>query len=96
MRIPKELIIAGHTIKIEYKEGLVADGKECWGVYEDSKHTIFLRRGMDKTRHQEILLHEILHVIEQVYVLSGLNEKNIKILGVEILAAIRNNKLKFK
>lgn len=93
MKIPKQITLCGHTIKIEYRKGLVVDGTECWGVYDDEKHTIYLKEGMDKTREMEIFLHEAIHAIGEIHVLS-FSEKTVKILGIEILGLIRNNKIK--
>lgn len=92
MRLPKVVSICGHDIKIVYKKKLFVDGQACWGVYEDSKHTIYLVQGMDKTRKLEIFLHEALHAIEHIYMLS-LSEKIVKVLAIEILALVRNNKI---
>jgi kynurenine formamidase len=93
MSVPRKLTIAGHTIKITHKKGLVVGSTEAWGAYEDSSHTIYLRTGMDKTRKAEILLHECIHAIDHIHVL-GLSEKAVKILGIEILALLKNNKIK--
>lgn len=93
--MPKVLRIAGHDVKVQYKTGLNVDGTECWGIYDDNKHVIYLKRGMERTRKLEILLHEAIHAIDHIHVL-GLSEKAVKILGVEILALIRNNKMNLK
>jgi hypothetical protein len=92
MKIPKQLNIAGHTINVVHKDGLIFESQECWGLYDDDKHTIYLKKGMEKTRKMEILLHEALHAIDHIHVLN-LSEKAVKTLGVEILALIRNNRI---
>ena len=94
MRIPKEIIISGHTVKIEHVRDLKLNGEDCWGIYDDDKHVIYLKTGMDKTRKMEVLLHECLHAIEHIEGLKS-NEKTIDILGRGLLALIRNNKLNF-
>lgn len=93
MSVPKKLTIAGHQVTVKHKKGLVLNNQQCWGVYDDEKHEIYLRTGMDKTRKSEILLHECIHAIDHIHVL-GLSEKAVKILGVEILALLKNNKIK--
>lgn len=93
MRLPKKITIAGHEIKVGYKKGLVVDGKEAWGVYDDGKHEIYLRIGMDKTRKKEIFIHECIHAIDHIHLL-GLSEKAVKILAIELLALTKNNKVK--
>lgn len=95
MNLPKVIKVCGHDIHIKYKKGLNVDGIEAWGVYDDAKATIWLRMGMDRTRKMEILLHELIHAIDHIQVLN-LSEKAVKALGVEVLAVIRNNKLKIK
>ena len=93
MKVPRKISIAGHEIAIKHKKGLSINGQEAWGIWDDDKHIIYLRFGMDKTRKQEILIHEIIHAIDHIHVLN-LSERVVKILGVEIVAVIRNNNLK--
>ena len=95
MRLPKKLTIAGHTITVEYRKKLFMDNHECWGIYDDGKHKIYLAMKMDPTRKAEILLHEAIHAISDIHLLH-LSEKAVKILGIEVLALIRNNKLNFQ
>lgn len=90
MRIPKVLTVCGQAIQVRYRKGLVVDGQEAWGCYDSDKHVIWLRQGMEKTRRMEILLHEVVHAVESIHTLN-LPEKAVKILGVEMLAFIRNN-----
>ena len=92
MRLPKKLVIAGHVIKIKYARGLVNGEHDCWGVYNDTTHTIYLKTGMDRTRKEEILLHECIHAIEHIHALS-ISEKAVKILAIEILGMLRNNQV---
>ena len=94
MKTPNTLQICGHTIKIEYRDGLVVGGDECWGVYDDDKHTIYLKIGMSETRKMEILLHECIHAIAEIHNLN-LSEKAVKILAIALLALIRDNKIDF-
>lgn len=88
MRLPKQVVIAGHVIKVKYRRGVMP----CWGTYDDTKRTIELQSGMDSSRKAEIFLHECIHAIEHIHVLN-LSEKAIKILGVEIIAMLRNNRI---
>ncbi len=93
LRLPKQIVIAGHIIKIKYARGLVNGETDCWGLYNDATHTIYLKKGMDQSRKAEIFLHECIHAIEHVHVLN-VGEKAVKLLGVEIMALLRNNKIK--
>jgi hypothetical protein len=95
MKIPKVLSICGHDIKVVIKPGeLKVDGSPVWGWYDDKNHTICLNKGMAKTRQMEVLLHEAIHAVSSIHCLA-LTEKQVKLLGIEILALIRNNKLDF-
>lgn len=95
MRIPKVLRVCGHDINVVIKPGdLTLEGSPVWGWYDDKNHTICLNKGMAKTRQMEVILHELIHAISSIHCL-GLSEKQVKLLGVEILAVIRNNKLNF-
>ena len=96
MRLPKnQVVIAGHTIPILYKEVLKFDGADSWGYYDDNKHTIYLKKGMDKNHRAEVLLHECIHAIEFIHNF-GLTEKAVNLLGIEILALIRNNNIDWR
>lgn len=92
MRLPKELTIAGHSVKIKYRKKLFLDNHECWGLYDSEKNIIYLRLGMESTQKMEIVIHEAIHSISDIHLLN-LSEKAVKILGIEILGLIRNNKL---
>lgn len=95
MKVPKILKICGHDIEVETSKGdLTLEGGEIWGYYDDDKHLIKIAPNMVSTRKMEVVLHEVIHAISAIHCL-GLTEKQVKILGVEILAVIRNNKLNF-
>lgn len=92
MRIPRQIIIAGHTIKIQYKKDMVLDGSPIWGLYDDDRHIIHLSTGMEKSRKMEVFLHECIHAIDHIHNL-GLTEKAVNLLGIELLAMMRNNNI---
>ena len=94
MKLPRTLSICGHSIKIKYRKKLFFNGSECWGVYDNNKAEIILRYGMSDTQKMEIILHEAIHAISDIHLLN-LSEKAVKILGIEILGLLRNNKLNF-
>jgi len=93
MRIPKTVVIAGHTITIKYKKEIIYNGSNCWGLYCDDKHIIYLKMGMEKSRKSEVFLHECIHAIEFIHNLK-LSEKSVNLLGIELFAFIRNNKIR--
>lgn len=94
MKYPKKIKICGHVFDIKYKKGLLLNGKECWGIYDEGTNTIWLVKGMTPTRKMEILLHESIHAIESI---QGLNlpESTVKQLGLGILSLIRDNNFDF-
>ena len=95
MNLPKTLIVAGHTITIKYKKKIFFEGKEVWAFYDDDHHIIYLTMGMDKTRKMEVFLHECIHAISFIHSLH-LSEKSVNLLGIELLALIRNNNIRLK
>lgn len=94
MRISKELTICGHKVNVKYKKNIVEEGSDCWGTWDNHKHEITLRLGMNSSQRAEVVLHEIIHAISDIHLLN-LSEKAVKNLGIELLAVIRNNRLNF-
>jgi hypothetical protein len=92
MRIPKQITVAGHSITVRFVKNLTDGDGEYWGCYDDEKGEIVLKSGMEESRLAEIFLHECIHAIECIHNLN-LNEKAVKILGIEILALLKNNKV---
>ena len=93
MKLPrKEVIIAGHTIKIVYRREMKLDSAPIWGLYDDNKHVISLATGMDESRKIETFLHECIHAIDHIHSLN-LTEKAVNLLGIELLALIKNNNI---
>lgn len=92
MRVPKKVHICGHEYAIVYKNSLSLDGREAWGMMDPNKNIIYLRKSMPTTRKMEILLHEMIHAIEDIYNLN-LSEIAVKQLALGVLSAIRDNKL---
>lgn len=94
MRIPKTLNICGHDYKIVWKDGLFEGNTECWGVCDSEKNIIYLRKGMNNSQQQEILLHECIHAIQAINNQRA-SEQSVKVLALALLALIKNNKLNF-
>jgi hypothetical protein len=92
MALPKKIIVAGHTVKIQYLKDMSLGETEIWGLYDDDRHIISLRTGMEESRKMEVFLHECIHAIDHIHGL-GLTEKAVNLLGIELLALIRNNKI---
>lgn len=93
MRVPKTVRVAGYDITVKYKQDLKLQGDDCWGTYDPHANTICLRKGMEKNRKAEIILHECIHAIDSIHLL-GLSEKAVRVLAIELIALVKNNKVK--
>jgi len=54
-----------------FSKNLVVSGEKCWGVTDFDKCTIFLGVNMYDETAQEVLLHEITHVLLEIVGLGG-------------------------
>jgi len=91
MKIPKTLRISGHDVKVNLKKDLARDernmGQSCLhGMYINIDATIL------KTMQESTLIHEILHVINELNNIE-LSEKQIIQLECGIYQIINDNKL---
>jgi len=94
MRVPKKVIISGHTFEIIYKKKLFCNNVDCWGMCDYKNHKIYLVRGLKPTHKMEIFLHECIHAIEDIHLIK-LPEVAVKNMAIGILGLIRNNKIDF-
>lgn len=98
MKIPRSIKIASHKVKIR----VVKNIKEPEGVlgYADLTHNLIVLRteyngqSLDESTKAEVLLHEIIHQVAQLYGIS-LTEKEVQQLGAGLLQVIRDNHLDF-
>jgi len=67
MHLPRTIHVSGYTVKIKYKNKLVADGVECFGYYDTQTKTIYLQKGLPPQSKKEYFLHEFLHFLEDIY-----------------------------
>jgi hypothetical protein len=102
MKIPKTLIIIGHTVKVILKEKVVLHGKQEAGVASFNDNKIFLATKADdgavdvcNSNLKETLLHECFHFIDEAMHLK-LTEHQILCLARGILALIKDNNLDFR
>jgi hypothetical protein len=99
MKVPKSIRIAGHEIKIVYKDSLSSDGTPCVGLAFLSQDRIELARtieGVPLSNDQlaTAFLHEALHIISTLHSLA-FNEKKVTALEVALYPFLHENKLKF-
>ena len=94
MKIPKKIMICGHTYTIEVKKEPSVDGEVVFGACYQKEQKIILSEGMCEERCKEVLLHECLHAIDEELRL-GLGEQVVNVLGLMLKDLIVNNKLDF-
>jgi hypothetical protein len=88
MKIPKSIRIAGHEIKIVYKDRLESAGTACVGLAFLSQDRIELARTcegvpLSKDQLATAFLHEALHIISTLHSLA-LNEKKVTSLELAL------------
>jgi hypothetical protein len=99
MKVPDNVRIAGHEIKIVYKDSLSSDGVPCVGLAYLSQDRIELARTIEgvplsKDQLATAFLHEALHIISTLHNLS-LNEKKITSLELALYQFLHDNKIRF-
>lgn len=82
MKLPKQVEIGGHLIKVTEVTGLASRHGEC-GSFQLSSLTIEIDKGLPDTLKEETLWHEIVEAINAIYELE-LPHRSIQILGVGI------------
>lgn len=63
MKIPKQLKVGGHTIKVTLDDG---DKEEC-GSYDVFKNEITISPKLPKSQQEATLIHEIFHVLNTTF-----------------------------
>lgn len=94
MKIPRKIKACGAEYKVMFHRNLCGDkGQPLFGQADCNGYTINLEYGMDKQKKQEVILHEILHIIDFN---KGFNlgEKGVNNLTLELIQVIRDNKIK--
>ena len=92
MKIPKKLKICGHTYKVEVKKEPTADGEVVFGACFQKEQKIVLQKGMSEDRVKEVILHEVLHAIDEELRLD-LGEHRVNTLGIMLKDFICTNKV---
>jgi len=85
VKIPKELKVGGHTIKIEQVKELAA-----MGYWISRENKIQLDQDLAPSQKQVTLLHEILHAIN-----NELDHDKVELYAEAIYQVIVDNKLHF-
>ena len=97
MKKPRVIKIGCHKYKVRYcKEVYIkneaGNKEELLGYCDIDNFTILIKSGICESMLKEVLIHECIHAIDQVYGL-GLSEKAVNMLGIEVVKLIMGNKL---
>ena len=99
MKIPKNIKIAGHDIKIIFKDKLHSEGTPCVGLAHLAQDKIELAKTshgvkLSDAQKASSFLHESLHILSTLHSL-GLNEKQVTALESALYQYLHDNKLRF-
>ena len=92
MNLPDEVKVGPYSIKVEVVDNLVID-REHGGEYFPRELKISLDSSLRK-RHGEILIHEIIEAINDIYNLK-INHDDMMVLGVVLYQVLRENEITF-
>src|SRR5690606_17572679 len=92
MNLPDKVRIGPYDIKVEVVENLAVD-REHGGEYSPRELKISLDSSLRK-RHGEILMHEIVEAINDIYNLS-IKHGDMMVLGVTLYQVLQENIITF-
>ena len=90
MNLPKRVKIGPYEITVEVVENLAVD-REHGGEYSPRELSISLDAAF-RQRHGEILMHEVVEAINDIYNLS-ISHDDMMVLGVVLYQVVKENKL---
>jgi hypothetical protein len=91
MIIPDKIKIGGRDIQVCQVDHL-SDDEDRWGEYNPRTGTIRIEAGIPQDMKEEVLLHEILEAISDIYGLK-LKERQILTISAVLMAIARDNSL---
>lgn len=92
MNLPDEVKVGPYSIKVEVVDNLAVD-REHGGEYSPRELKISLDSLLRK-RHGEILMHEIVEAINDIYNLK-INHDDMMVLGVVLYQVLKENEITF-
>lgn len=92
INLPDEVKVGPYSIKVEVVDNLVID-REHGGEYSPRELKISLDSSLRK-RYGEILIHEIIEAINDIYNLS-IKHEDMMVLGVTLYQVLKENKITF-
>lgn len=97
MKIPPGVTIHSHHYKVLMRHSRTISkivGSESVGHADIEHHLIYIASDVPRSRQMEIMLHEMLHVIDEaVQARSG--ERRISALSEGLYSVLHTNKLRF-
>lgn len=88
MKIPKELNIGGHLVKIEIEE--MDDMSGCW---LNESNTIKICKSLSQSQKESTLIHEILHVLNSELDGREIGHMLLDSLANQLYQVLADNKL---
>jgi hypothetical protein len=88
----RKLKICGFDFKVIYKDEVLVENQNCLGCCISDTNTIHLKKGMNKSKKHEVILHESIHAMSDIMNLK-LSENTVNTLGVVITDFIKKNKV---
>lgn len=89
MIIPDKIKIGARDIRVIEVDHL-SDDEDRWGEFNPRTGTIRLEAGIPDDMKEEVLLHEVLEAISDIYGV-GLKEKQILVISSVLLAIVKDN-----
>lgn len=94
MKVPDKIKIGCYNFKVKWEDKPIESSQLCYGIAKYNEHEIVLSSKMKKDKIPEILLHEIIHCICDMYNVD-LTESIVNLLGLQIYQVIKDNNLRF-
>lgn len=89
MKAPSEIKVGCHKIKVIYKPS--SEVKGYLGLCDADSNVIVMRKNLEHTKHREVLLHEVIHAIDENYGLK-LGEEKVNNLAQHFYSLLSENK----
>jgi len=87
----KSLIIDGQKIELEVSPQGKKDNSHCFGMCWASKGYIWVDSDLFDGLQKQTLLHETIHMIENLYELPNLSEQTVSTLANTLLQFMQDN-----
>jgi len=89
MKIPNELKIGGHIIKVDMSQKL--DGAN--GKFEYDENTIYICKTLPQSQKESTLIHEIMHGLNSTFMDRDLGHLLLDSLSEQLYQVLKDNNL---